>query len=198
LPDANTRTNTATATLFGVGYDGSAEVNFAGADITEIDECITVVDDNGTPGDTGDDETIGTVCADDPLPHTFTHTIEVGPFGSENCGPNEFTNTASYTTDDDENDTDESGSDTYTVIIDVRCPEGCTLTPGYWKTHNASFEGGAPEDPNWFLLGDIDGDGVSEGELEEFFDTGATWFEVLWTNPAGRPYYQLAFHHAAY
>lgn len=190
LPDGTNRTNTATATLFGVGYEGSADVDFSTADITEIDECITVVDDNGTPLNLLDDVTLGTVCADDPLPHTFTHTIDVGPF--EECGVFEFTNTASFTTVDDENDTDESGSASYTVIIDVPCPQGCTLTLGYWKTHNATFWGGAPEDPNWFLIGDVDGDGISEGENEDFFDTGDTWFEVFWEPVAGRPYYQLA------
>jgi hypothetical protein len=197
LPNADSRTNTATATLFGIGYTGDADVDFSDADITEIDECITVVDDNGTPLDSSDDVTLGTVCADDVLPHIFTHTIDVGPFGSGACGENEFTNTASFETVDDENDTDESGSDSYTVIINVACPEGCTLTPGYWKTHNDTFWGGAPADPNWFLLGDIDGDGTSEGENEDFFDTGQTWFEVLWESPAGRPYYQLAFQYAA-
>ena len=185
LPDASDRTNTATATLFGVGYDGTADVLFAGADITEIDECITVVDDNGTPLNLLDDVTLGTVCADDPLPHTFTHTIDVGPF--EVCGIFEFTNTASFTTVDDDNDTDESGSADYTVIIDVPCPEGCTLTLGYWKTHNTEFWGGAANkaDPTWLLLGPL-------GPNTPFFDTGDTWFEVFWTNVAGRPYYQLA------
>jgi hypothetical protein len=56
---------------------------------------------------------------------------------------------------------------------------------GYWKTHNEEFWGGAPEDPNWFLLGPL-------GEDTLFFDTGMTWFQVFWENPAGRPYYQLA------
>ena len=83
------------------------------------------------------------------------------------------------------------------MIITVPCPEGCTLTPGYWKTHNEEFWGGAPEDPNWYLLGDLDGDGVSEGPSELFFDTGKTWFEVFWTAPAGRPYYQLSFQYMA-
>lgn len=192
LLDADTLTNTAKATLFGIDYTGDASVDFTNADVTEIDECITVKDDNGTPADTSDDETLGTVCADDPLPHTFTHTIDIGPLGVEACGASSFTNTASYATVDDANDTDEADTAEYTVAIDVPCPEGCTLTLGYWKTHNATFHGGAPADPNWFLIGDVDGDGDSEGELEDFFDTGKTWYEVFWTNVSGRPYYQLA------
>jgi hypothetical protein len=78
------------------------------------------------------------------------------------------------------------------VVVTIPCPEGCTLTLGYWKTHNEEFWGGAPEDPNWYLIGDFDGDLLDEGPNEDFFDTGQTWFEVFWTNVAGRPYYQLA------
>ena len=45
------------------------------------------------------------------------------------------------------------------VPIDVLCVEGCTLTQGYWKTHNVSFKGGASAkaDPTWCEIGDWDG-----------------------------------------
>ena len=66
------------------------------------------------------------------------------------------------------------------------------MTQGYWKTHNDSFKGGAPSDPNWSLIGDFDGDGTAEAEGEAFFDTGQTWFQVFWSSVSGRPYYQLA------
>jgi hypothetical protein len=194
LPDATDRTNTATATLFGIGYDGEADVDFETADVTEIDECVVVTDDNGTPADTADDTTLdASLCASE-APETYTHTIDVGPF--EVCGEFPFTNTAHIVTVDDVNDTGENHSDSYLVVITVPCPEGCTLTPGYWKTHNVEFWGGAPEDDNWYLI-DPDGDGFYEGPYEDFFDTGMTWFEVFWTNPAGRPYYQLSFHYMA-
>lgn len=195
LPDATTRTNTATATLFGIGYDGTASIDFGEADIALIDECVVVTDDNGTPGDTSDDtELDASLCANE-APETYTNTIDVGPF--EICGEFTFTNTAHIVAIDDANDTGESHSASYRVNITVPCPEGCTLTPGYWKTHNVLFWGGAPEDPNWYLLGDVDGDGASLGPNEEFFDTGDTWFEVFWTSPAGRPYYQLSFQYMA-
>ncbi|HLE88624.1 MAG TPA: hypothetical protein VI733_01060, partial [Candidatus Limnocylindria bacterium] len=196
LPDGtNGRTNTATATLFGIGYDGTADVVFdLNTDVTEIDECIDVWDDKGT-ADTGDDLFLGTVCIGDELPHTFTYTTDIGPF--EVCGPYEFTNTASFVTTDDVNDTDESGSSTYTIFIDVPCPEGCTLTWGYWKTHNESFWGGAPPDPTWELLGDVDGDLDEEFEGEDFFLSGQTYFEVLTTPVAGNQYYNLAHQYIA-
>jgi len=194
LPDATTRTNTATATLFGIGYDGTASIDFGEADISLIDECVVVTDDNGTPGDTSDDTVLdASLCADE-APETYTNTIDVGPF--EICGEYRFTNTAHIVAVNDANDTGESHSASYTVIITVPCPEGCTLTPGYWKTHNVLFWGGAPADPTWYLI-DPDGDGLFEGPDEDFFDTGDTWFEVFWTNPAGRPYYQLSFQYMA-
>jgi hypothetical protein len=195
LPDGTDRTNTATATLFGIGYDGSADVLFdENTDITEIDECIDVWDDKGT-ADTSDDLFLGTVCIGDELPHTFSYTTDIGPFAV--CGLYEFTNTASFVTTDDENDSDESGSAFYTINIDVPCPEGCTLTWGYWKTHNESFWGGAPPDPTWELLGDVDSDGTEEFEGEDFFLSGMTYFEVLTTPVAGNAYFNLAHQYIA-
>jgi len=57
--------------------------------------------------------------------------------------------------------------------------EGCTLTPGYWKTH--SKYGPAPSDPNW-----------GDHEDRIFYLSGKTIYEVLWTAPAGNAYYILA------
>jgi hypothetical protein len=198
LPNADDRLNTATATLFGIGYSGTADVLFdLDNPTTEIDECIDITDDAGTP-DTGDDIDLGTVCVgdlDENNQWTDEYTLDIGPFAV--CGEYTFTNTVSFVTTDDENDTDESGSATYTVTIDVPCPEGCTLTQGYWKTHNESFHGGAPADDTWLLLGDVDGDGTEEYEGEEFFLSGLTYFEVLWTNPGGNAYFQLAHQYIA-
>lgn len=63
---------------------------------------------------------------------------------------------------------------------------GCTLTQGYWKTHNATFKGGAPVDPTWAVLPG----GLAESTV--FYLSGQTWFEVFWTAPAGNAYYNLA------
>jgi hypothetical protein len=197
LADSSSRTNTATATLFGIGYTGNAGVTFDLANpTTEIDECIDITDDAGTPVDTDDHD--WTVCVDDLDANdqwSAEYTIDIGPYAV--CGTYEFTNTVSFVTTDDDNDTDESGSDTYTVTVDVPCPQGCTLTQGYWKTHNDSFWGGAPTDETWELIGDADGDGVVEGEGEMFFKSGLTYFQVMWTPPKGNAYFNLATQYIA-
>jgi len=72
---------------------------------------------------------------------------------------------------------------------DCRPGEGCTLTPGYWKTH--SMYGPAPYDDTWALV-------LPDGEDTGFFDTGQTWYEVLWTEPkGGNAYYILAHAYIA-
>lgn len=199
LPNSTSRTNTATATLFEIDYTGTAGVTFdLDNPTTEIDECIDIVDDAGTPSVGTDDVIFGTVCVDDLDGNdqwSDEYTLDIGPFAV--CGPATFTNAVIFATTADGNDTDESGSDTYTVNVDVPCPQGCTLTQGYWKTHNDSFWGGAPTDETWQLLGDVDGDGTVEGERELFFKSGLTYFEVMWTAPKGNAYFNLATQYIA-
>ena len=150
LPDASRRTNTGNVTLQNYDYDkngtpteagttdfsGSAAVDFASATINEVDECIAVTDDQKG--------LLGRVCADQaPYTFTFNYSMLVGNYTA--CGEYKFTNIASFVT----NDTQAAGNDTWTVTITVPCP-GCTLTPGYWKTHSES--GPAPYDDTWALL----------------------------------------------
>jgi hypothetical protein len=195
LPDAATRTNTATATLIGEDYTGEAEVKFdLSSPTTEIDECIDVTDDAGTPLDLTDDLDLGTVCLGDLDGNdqwTDEYTLDIGPYSP--CGEYSFTNTVSFVT----SDTGGTGSATYTVTVTVPCPEGCTLTQGYWKTHNDTFHGGAPTDETWWLIGDADGDGTLEAEGELFFKSGQTYFQVMWTAPQGNAYYNLAHQYIA-
>jgi hypothetical protein len=66
----------------------------------------------------------------------------------------------------------------------VPCP-GCTLTQGYWKTH--SSYGPAPYDDAWALI----------GEDTTFFLSGKSYYQVLWTPPAGKAYYVLAHQYIA-
>ena len=80
-------------------------------------------------------------------------------------------------------------SDSWTINAHVRCSEGCTLTPGYWKTH--SMYGPAPYDDAWALVS-------PDGEDTAFFLSGQSWYQVLWTPPAnGNPYYILAHQYIA-
>jgi hypothetical protein len=186
LPDASGRTNTATAKLQNYDYDhlgsatvagttsfeGTAVVVFGSTPADEIDECISVSDDKY-----GD---LGQVCAD-AAPKMFNYSMWVGPY--EACGTYEFTNIASFVT----NDTGATGSDPWTVMVNVPCGCGCTLTQGYWKTH--SKYGPAPYDDTWDLLA---------GGDAEFLDTGLTYYEVLWTVPkGGNAYFILAHQYIA-
>jgi hypothetical protein len=84
------------------------------------------------------------------------------------------------------NDTGTMGEDTHIVDITVPCL-GCTLTPGYWKTH--SEYGPAPYDDTWAML--------PEGADTEFFLSGMSYYDVLWTPPAGNAYYILSHAYIA-
>jgi hypothetical protein len=63
---------------------------------------------------------------------------------------------------------------------------GCSLTPGYWKTH--SKYGPAPYDATWAQV----------GEDTIFFLSNRSWYGVLWTEPRqGNAYYILAHAYIA-
>ena len=62
------------------------------------------------------------------------------------------------------------------------CAGGCSLTPGYWKTH--SEFGPAPYDNTWAQL--------PNGASTPFYLSGKTYYQVLWTPPQGNAYYILA------
>jgi hypothetical protein len=136
LPDAANRTNTATATLQNYSYDSEMNatpsgttdfssvaepVNFAGATVNKVDESIDVSDTY-----TG---SLGTVTSGvDTIPKTFTYSRTVGPYTAS--GDYTVDNTASFVT----NDTEATGSDSWTVNVNVPSL-GATLTIGYWKNH---------------------------------------------------------------
>jgi hypothetical protein len=193
LANADTLTNTAEVTMTnGTKYSGTAQVNFASAVVTEVDESIEVTDDKKG--------VLGTVLATDTLPKTFKYVLNVGPYEGETvCGTTQkFDNTAELTT----NDTDTSDTDTVTVNANIRCT--CSLTQGYWKTHNDTFHGGAPTDDNWENV-------APNGELTGFFTTNPlntypylglnapsfTWYTVFWTAPKGNVYYNMAHQYMA-
>ena len=172
LADATTRLNTATATTaagsaVGSG-SGTASVDFAGATVNAVDNCVDVTDTLAG--------SLGTVCSD-AAPKTFNYSLYIGGFAS--CGPQQVDNTAAFTAP-----SGATGSDTATVVVDVPCEGGCSLTQGYWKTH--SSHGPAPYDDTW-------------GGLEDttFFLSGQTYYQVLWTPPQGNAYYNLAHQYIA-
>lgn len=164
----NTATVSASRGDFDADFEAYADWDFAAASMTKVDDCVAATDDRyGTLGD---------VCQD-ALPKSFSYTLNVGPY--EACGEYTHANTASFTTDD----RGATGSSTWTIGVSVPCVVGCTLTPGYWKTHSA--HGPAPEDDAWFNLGPAGAD-------ESFFLSGQSYYQVLWTAPGGNVYYILA------
>lgn len=140
LPDATTRTNTATAIQQNYSYDkdgtptedgttdytGTASVNFGSATISETDKCATVSDTFGL--------SLGTVCFGD-LPKLYTYSHDIGPY--TDCGNHDVTNTATIIT----NDTSTTDTASWTVHANIPCPLGCTLTIGYWKNHSGKQKG---------------------------------------------------------
>ena len=202
VPGAPTdQDNTATVTTSGSVPGGSDTVAVTFDAPTEIDECVDVTDTLGG--------VLGQVCAgdgDDDATFNYSKT-----FGKDTvppadvalvCGENTTPNTATYLAVDDQNDTAETGNDGHSVTTDVTCDNSCTLTQGYWKTHNDSFKGGAPTDDNWDNI-------TTLAELSGFFTTvnsypvigpnvpPFTWFSVFWTAPKGNAYYNLAHQYMA-
>lgn len=145
---------------------------------SEIDKCVDVSDTFAG--------FLGTVCADTHPSFTFSYSRWIGSY--DVCGDYTVDNTATFSTFN----TGTSGSSSKTVLVKVPCAGGCTLTPGYWKTH--SEYGPAPEDEAWYDLGDVDHDGGSEGPDETFFFSGKTYYQVLWTNPRGGNAYFILAH----
>ena len=212
--DATATTNRATATLYvdntaGVVRTGDATLDWSSATITEIDESIDVTDEATLNGGTLGVESLGTVSvtgegsgvsvsnvgagvvaaqslAPDPTPGiVFEYSVELRDLALE-CGMNDLDNTATITT----NDLAIVKTAAATLDIDLACFLGCSLTQGYWKTHNATFHGGAPHDDTWLLI-------EPDAELTGFFLSGQNYYDVMWTPPQGNVYYNLAHQYIA-
>jgi hypothetical protein len=197
LPDGADRTNTATVTLTGVAdpFTDDESVSFTGVSPNAFeDNCLEVEDvwNGETP------VALGTVCVDgtphsagaETAPHEFDSDKEI-PTGVAQCGLVTYNNTATGTTNTSETEVSDDAS----IDVTVNCPQGCTLTQGYWKTHNDSFRAarngnGPPPDDNWDNLGAL-------AENTIFFLSGQTWFQVFWTAPKGNVYYNLAHQYMA-
>ena len=169
LPDAGQRLNTVTVVADPASVGGTATtlIDFTGVPPTNtVDACVDVVDDRLGA--------LGTACES----MTFDYALDVS---FEECGDHSFDNTASFVAAT----TGTAGSATHTLPVTVACDEGCTLTPGYWKTH--SIYGPAPYDATWALV----------GEDTAFFMSGQTWYSQFWVAPAGNAYWNLSHQYAA-
>jgi len=142
LGNADTRTNTARATLSnGTSFEGSAAVVF-GAPDNVSDASITVGDTVGCPA--------GFTCGG-AGPFTFNDSgsvsYEINATNDSGVCNSYFdlANTASWT---DDGGARQSGVST--SIYSCTCPSGCTLTIGYWKTHTGTT-GRNPDNVTQFL-----------------------------------------------
>jgi hypothetical protein len=166
--------NSATVTYTGATLPvvATSPIDWSKAATTETDECVDVSDTfAGVLGG-------GQVCAGAQTSFTYTYSRTLK---YDVCGDYKVENTASFET----NDTGSTGSASWTVNVHVPCAGGCSLTPGYWKTHS-SF-GPAPYDDTWALL----------GENTPFFFSGMTFYQALWTAPNGNAYWILAHAYIA-
>jgi hypothetical protein len=146
-----------------------APIDWTKASGEETDECVDVYDSFAG--------FLGTVCANETTSKTFTYTRT---FKYDVCGMYHEPNTAKFIT----NDLGRTGFSSWDIYIDVPCEGGCTLTPGYWKTH--SEYGPAPYDDTWALL--------PAGADTPFFGTGITYYQALWTEPQGGNAYFILAH----
>lgn len=178
VPDTADRLVVATAHAEGeLGDASGSELGSFGSHTTGlelVDECVKVMDARVPYG------FLGTVCADEGV-KTFHYTAPIGPFAV--CGPFEVENVAVI----EGLDTGTTDSASWTVGGEIPCDDGCTLTPGYWKTH--SEHGPAPYDATWAELAD--------GADTTFFLSGVSYHTALWTPPQGNAYWQLAHAYIA-
>ena len=115
---------------------------------------------------------------------TFTYSRDIT---ATSCGSFDVVNTVEVL---DGDPLHPFATDTNTIHVIVHCAGGCTLTQGYWKTHS-SYGPASKPDATWNLLpGGL-------GPNTVFFLSGATWYTVFWTPPAGNAYYSLAHQYMA-
>ncbi|WP_114313225.1 hypothetical protein [Thermus caldifontis] len=176
LPNGQGRTNTATVDWSGGGQSGTAssQASFAFTTPTQVvDGSVTVSDPSATLVNA-----ISGITPEGVISQTYFFERWIR---FDRCGEYQVDNTATFTT----SDTQTQGSASATVKVSVPCEGGCTLTQGYWKTH--SRYGPAPYDDTWAQI----------GEDTLFFQSGQSYYQVLWTSPKGNAYYILAHQYIA-
>jgi hypothetical protein len=164
------------------GNTGAVDLPLGGTFSLVNDECKTVATTAGAVQS-------ATVVESAPPAGTLFDRVEVWEYFTGNGQT-----TLNRTELDPEVTLSPFGNDRGLVVIykNIAAPStGCTLTLGYWKTHNNSFPGGAAADPTWNLLPG----GLAENTT--FFLSGQTWFQVFWTPVGGNAYYNLAHQYMA-
>ena len=76
------------------------------------------------------------------------------------------------------------GGTAFATVNNTHIPPGCTLTQGFWKTH--SEYGPAPYNDTWAEL--------TNGADTLFFDTGISYYSILWLAPKGGNAYLILAH----
>lgn len=115
---------------------------------------------------------------------TFTYTRDIT---AESCDAFDVVNTVDVV---HEAPAPVFATATHKLHVAVQCEAGCTLTQGYWKTHS-SYGPASKPDATWNLLPG------AAGPNTVFFSSGASWYQVFWTAPAGNAYYSLAHQYMA-
>ncbi len=182
------------------GGNAEKEFDFVATEPKEIDKCVDIYDDKVNlenpelcfdpeefDNNEGDESTLRYVYHKE-----YSLDLLTLVDGDLQCGATEFTNTAEVRRlleDLEEYDMEEHliASDSATVLVTLECPVACTLTQGYWKTH--SLYGPASSDEVW--------DSLASGADTSFFQSGKTYYKVLWTAPGGNVYYVLAHQYIA-
>jgi hypothetical protein len=191
LEEKTDGTNTVTVTLDDSStVTDSADWEFGEIPDEETDECVTVVDDNATPGDTSDDVPLGEVCADDldeNGEYTFDpYTATIDPTDERFlpcCNEVDLENIAEFKT----NDTETTGSDNHIVVVHVLCEyEGCT--PGFWNL-NGPLPGG-------FTPANVDAWAATGYSPADTMPVGGVTFRTALSGQGGT-LGQLNFHTAA-
>jgi hypothetical protein len=138
-------------------------------------------------GDPENPVLVGTICGV-AAPAVIDYLTPIGPYPI--CDVYEFNNNAWFVA----NTSGATGSASWNMTVYVPCPDGCTLTQGYWKTH--SWYGPAPYDDTWAHLWDPLVD--PEGDYPTFYNSGKTWHEVLLTPASdGDAYIIMAYQYIA-
>ncbi|OHA15059.1 MAG: hypothetical protein A3H57_02195 [Candidatus Taylorbacteria bacterium RIFCSPLOWO2_02_FULL_43_11] len=186
LPDGTNRTNTATATQQNYSYDKNGVPTPAGT--TNYNGVVAVA--FGAPANVIDEQVnvtdtfagvLGTVTVgESPKQFHYTRTVV---YTDAECGDHNVLNTATLITNDTQT-TDTASED---VLVHIDCPQGCTLTQGYWKTHSI-YGPAAHPDEAWANVG---------GPDAPFYLSGQTWIQVFKTAPKGNVYYNLAHQYMA-